>query len=281
MQIASPAMMPVSVFPPRTVESSPIDADASQSNALPKGVSSTGTSAGEASVVPETTPSSSRNEGSSRIEGQGKQTQAATSAQSPYELSDDDLDLIKALQSRDLEVRNHERAHATAGGELAGAISYSYTRGPDGARYATSGEVSIDTSEVPGDPGATYDKMARVRRAALAPAEPSAQDRRVAAMAAQKMTEAQAELANEQREAMQAEADLRNEQRTQANDELQQARERQNEMRSGDDSEEKEEFISVADRYAEYNARLRQINETLLRISGPQAPQGRLLDETA
>jgi len=276
MQIASPAMMPVSVFSPRTVESSPIDA--SQSNASPKGVSSTGRSTGEASVVPETTPSSSRTDGSPRIEGQGKQTQAATSA---YELSDDDLDLIKALQSRDLEVRNHERAHATAGGELAGAISYSYTRGPDGARYATSGEVSIDTSEVPGDPGATYDKMARVRRAALAPAEPSAQDRRVAAMAAQKMTEAQAELANEQREAMQAEADLRNEQRTQANDELQQARERQSEMRSGDDSEEKEEFISVADRYAEYNARLRQINETLLRISGPQAPQGRLLDETA
>lgn len=193
--------------------------------------------------------------------------------------------LIRELQRRDTEVRNHERAHQAVGGELASAPTYSFTRGPDGQRYAVSGEVKIDVAEVPGDPAATYEKMARVRRAALAPAEPSTQDRQVAAMAAQKMTEAQTKLAQQQREEFQAEAELRSQKRDDMKSEIEMARET-SELAQTSQTEPGEDdntaFVSVAERFAEYNARLRQINETLLRISiPPMASPGALLDEEA
>ncbi len=53
-------------------------------------------------------------------------------------------------------------------------------------------------SEVANDPQATIAKMQQVQRAALAPAEPSAQDRQVAARAQQKMAAAQQELNHSQ-----------------------------------------------------------------------------------
>jgi hypothetical protein len=64
-----------------------------------------------------------------------------------------------------------------------------------------SGELSVDTSEVAGNPRATIAKMQVVRRAALAPQQPSAQDRRVSAEASRKEPEARAELAEEREEA--------------------------------------------------------------------------------
>jgi hypothetical protein len=48
---------------------------------------------------------------------------------------------------------------------------------PDGCDYALGGEVAIDTSAIAGDPEATLRKMEQIRRAALAPANPSGQDR--------------------------------------------------------------------------------------------------------
>lgn len=102
---------------------------------------------------------------------------------------------IAELATRDREVRAHEQAHAAVGGSYAGAPSYTYSHGPDGQRYAVAGEVSIDTSAVAGDPQATLSKMEIVVRAALAPAEPSAQDLRVAAQAQAQMLQARAELA--------------------------------------------------------------------------------------
>ncbi|MBQ4834337.1 catalase [Pseudoalteromonas sp. MMG010] len=101
---------------------------------------------------------------------------------------------ISELKARDTEVRIHEQAHASVGGQYAGSPSYGYERGPDGNNYAVSGEVQIDVSEIPGDPQATIDKMQTVRSAALAPAEPSSADRSIAADATQKMAAAQAEL---------------------------------------------------------------------------------------
>ena len=101
----------------------------------------------------------------------------------PNELSDQERQAVAKLKATDREVRAHEQAHATAGGQHAGAPSYEYQRGPDGRQYAVGGEVPIDTSPVPGDPEATIDKMEVVKRAALAPAEPSGQDRSVAAQA--------------------------------------------------------------------------------------------------
>ncbi|MEQ8602358.1 MAG: putative metalloprotease CJM1_0395 family protein [Marivibrio sp.] len=119
---------------------------------------------------------------------------------------------VQQLQQRDAEVRRHEQAHQAAGGPYTGAATYQYTRGPDSRLYAVSGEVRIDSSVVPGDPEATIAKMRIVRRAALAPAEPSPQDLRVAAQAQQKLAQAQAELRQDRLEerreaAAQAEAD--------------------------------------------------------------------------
>ncbi len=112
-------------------------------------------------------------------------------------LDDAELKELTELKARDREVRAHEAAHQSVGGQHAGAISYDYQRGPDGAQYAVGGEVSIDTSAVQGDPQATIEKMRVVRAAALAPAEPSPQDRAVAAQAMQIMLQAQSELSSE------------------------------------------------------------------------------------
>lgn len=109
---------------------------------------------------------------------------------------------IAEMKATDTAVRAHEAAHVMVGGSyVRGGADFSYTTGPDGKQYAVGGEVSIDTS-AEGDPEATIRKMATVRAAALAPADPSAQDRAVAAAAAQAMAAAQAQL----REARAAEA---------------------------------------------------------------------------
>ena len=107
---------------------------------------------------------------------------------------------ITELASRDREVRSHEQAHAAVGGSYAGAPTYSFKRGPDGQAYAVGGEVSIDVSPIPNDPAATLRKMEVVQQAALAPAEPSAQDLRVAAQAQVLAAQARSELAVLQRE---------------------------------------------------------------------------------
>ena len=102
--------------------------------------------------------------------------------------------VIRQLQSRDSVVRAHEAAHiAAGGGVVTGGAHYSFQKGPDGREYAVGGEVGIDLSPVSGNPRATIAKMETVRAAALAPAEPSAQDQSVAAAAAQAEVRAQVE----------------------------------------------------------------------------------------
>lgn len=105
---------------------------------------------------------------------------------------------VQDLVERDKEVRTHEQAHQSAGGEYASSPTYQFTQGPDGKRYATGGEVQIDTSVVPGDPAATIAKMQQIRSAALAPAEPSAQDLAVARSAAASEAKARKELMAEE-----------------------------------------------------------------------------------
>ncbi len=107
---------------------------------------------------------------------------------------------VAELKKNDAEIRRHEQAHAAAGGQYAGSPQYEYTDGPDGKRYATAGHVSIDVTPIPGDPKATIEKMDVVRRAANAPAEPSAADRSVAAKAAAQKQTAQAELSQQKAE---------------------------------------------------------------------------------
>lgn len=108
---------------------------------------------------------------------------------------------LSKLQQRDREVRAHEQAHKSVGGSHIGAAQLRYTRGPDGRLYASEGEVSINTAPIPGDPEATLIKAGIVRRAALAPADPSATDLRAAAEAARIEAEARRELRDQETEA--------------------------------------------------------------------------------
>lgn len=101
---------------------------------------------------------------------------------------------VKTLKRRDQEVRSHELAHAAVGGAYTGAPNYSFSVGPDGKKYAVSGEVSVDLAPIDGNPSATIAKMQKVHAAALAPANPSIQDTRVAASAAKLIAQAQSEL---------------------------------------------------------------------------------------
>lgn len=126
-----------------------------------------------------------------QADNETKQEQAIASAEQK---------VIKQLQTRDQEVRQHELAHASAGGSATGAPSYSFEVGPDGKKYATSGEVSVDLSTVPNDPQATITKMQKIHAAALAPANPSTQDTRVAATASRIILEAQSEILSQKNE---------------------------------------------------------------------------------
>ena len=108
---------------------------------------------------------------------------------------------LKELKQRDAEVRAHERAHMAAAGQHAvGGAQYTYQTGPDGRRYAIGGHVNIDTSSVPDDPEASEEKAQQVRRAALAPGDPSAQDMQVAAQAAQMEAEARVDAREEKKD---------------------------------------------------------------------------------
>lgn len=138
---------------------------------------------------------SGREEEVQRRKGSGTERAAGT-VQDILELSQEARRELEKLKARDREVRAHEAAHLAAGsGVVRGGASYTYQRGPDGQAYAVGGEVSIDTSPVPGDPRATLAKAQQIRSAALAPADPSPQDLKVAAAASQMAAQASRELA--------------------------------------------------------------------------------------
>lgn len=129
--------------------------------------------------------------GMEKESGSSKKTTSTGDAQ----LSSEELEQIAELKSRDREVRSHEMAHMMVGGSLVRkGASYQYQTGPDGQRYAVGGEVSIDSSAVNEDPSATIRKMQQVKRAALAPANPSSQDHAVASAAAQAESAARQQL---------------------------------------------------------------------------------------
>ena len=124
-------------------------------------------------------------------------------------ISEADKQVVDQLQSRDREVRAHEAAHQAAGGGAVGGASYSYQQGPDGKQYAVGGEVSVDLSSNGGSPEATIAKMARVRAAATAPAEPSGQDLAVAAAASAIEAEARQELRTKTDEVQKTDAEAK------------------------------------------------------------------------
>lgn len=131
-----------------------------------------------------------------------------TAGATAVELSEEEKAEVENLKDRDREVRTHEQAHVAAGGQyVRGRAQFEYASGPDGRRYAVGGEVSIDTSSVPGDPQASIRKAQVVRRAAMAPAHPSTADYRVAAAASRMESEARRELTKSRMESGDTEAD--------------------------------------------------------------------------
>ncbi len=137
-----------------------------------------------------------------------RQASAESESSSPTELNEEDQQRVQELRARDIEVRAHEAAHLAAAGRFArGGAKFEFTRGPDGRSYAVGGSVSIDTGKE-ATPEATLQKADQIKRAALAPAEPSGQDRAVAASATALKLDAQKELAEqaqqESREAREA-----------------------------------------------------------------------------
>ena len=120
----------------------------------------------------------------------------------PY--TPDEVKEIEELKKRDLEVRRHEQAHFRAAGRYASPPKYEFETGPDGRRYAVGGSVDIDMSEVPNDPQATLEKARIIKRAALAPEEPSAQDRKVAREAEEMAVQAQKEISEDRMDSVES-----------------------------------------------------------------------------
>ena len=128
---------------------------------------------------------------------QSSESNEQENSNNQYELTQDQKMQVIELQRRDLEVRTHEAAHMSAGAGLTTGASYSYQRGPDNKMYAIGGEVGIDTS--PGKtPEETLKKAAQIKRAALAPAQPSSADLQVAATATNMELDAKMEIQKNQ-----------------------------------------------------------------------------------
>ncbi len=258
----------------------------------------------------------------------GRRVVASNSAESPLSSTETDQDrqereaeqqVIRELAARDREVRQHEMAHQVAGGQYTGAVTYTFERGPDGMMYAVGGEVSIDTSPVPGDPEATLEKAQVVERAALAPVDPSPQDLRVAASARAMANEARAEILQEQQEERESGADEMDpfaeqnrlqeqrqleEQELQSTEDVEEAErlaaERQAELdEAEEESQARREAIAeeqqlrreraaeamreFAQDLAEIQAQLRELNKRLVETGALQASTsvGTLLDQQA
>lgn len=83
---------------------------------------------------------------------------------------------VEDLKRRDKEVRAHESAH---GGDprlvKIGAAQFDYTIGPDGKAYATGGRVTLSTGNAR-TPEEALSKAEALKKAAMAPGEPSSKD---------------------------------------------------------------------------------------------------------
>ena len=123
---------------------------------------------------------------------------ANTQKQGKLELTPAEQKVVEKLKARDQQVKTHEMAHLASAGQYAkGGASYSYEFGPDGQRYAIGGEVPIDLSKGK-TPEETMQKMEAIKRAALAPADPSSADRAVASTATALENQARQELQRNQ-----------------------------------------------------------------------------------
>jgi len=124
-------------------------------------------------------------------------TSDSRSVNGERELSEEDQRKVDELAKIHQHVQKHEQAHlAAAGGYARGGAQYEYVSGPDGKRYAVAGHVNMDTSRE-SEPQDTLQKANVVRKAALAPSDPSASDRQIAAAMSKMAEEARTEIRNE------------------------------------------------------------------------------------
>ncbi|UQZ89214.1 hypothetical protein C4J81_08410 [Deltaproteobacteria bacterium Smac51] len=138
-------------------------------------------------------------EESDEAKGNGEDGEENTDSAGNKELSEEEKKQVQEMKQRDQEVRTHEQAHMSAGGGLAGSASYEYETGPDGKKYAVGGEVPISTRGS-SDPEQALKDAETVKRAAMAPAEPSSQDRSVAAQASADINKLRSEVADKRQE---------------------------------------------------------------------------------
>lgn len=107
------------------------------------------------------------------------------------ELTPEQQQELAKLKETDGKVKAHEQAHiAAASGISASAPSYDYQEGPDGQKYAVGGEVNVSFEQT-GDPEKDKVSAEAMKRAALAPADPSSQDRAVARNAEKMIADAE------------------------------------------------------------------------------------------
>lgn len=206
---------------------------------------------------------------------ESRQTEEAAQEQLKFEQAQ-----IQQLASRDREVRAHEQAHRSVGGQFAGPVSLDLTRGPDGRAYAVSGEVSISLSSVAGDPQATIAKLEQVQRAALAPAEPSSQDRQVAATAGQGVLEAQAQLQQQKIDEQRAGQEARDV----ASAEAKAEKEAEEKQRLARETDAEEQAMSAKERLDLINQRSRKVAQNLVQLDAfntSQQSAGRQLNISA
>lgn len=202
----SSAKVAVSAIPP--IYSKPTVYASNENQFSPSRLSSSSEALAENAILSKPADSSSKNikDTDSKEEAQeGVDKKSNDVASTAFDLSEDELKMVEELKARDIEVRAHEQAHKSVGGQYAGSISFSYQAGPDGRRYAVGGEVPIDVSPITGDPQATIAKMTIVSAAATAPVQPSAQDQMVAALAARTISDAQSEITQQKYEEIKSE----------------------------------------------------------------------------
>lgn len=114
------------------------------------------------------------------------------------ELTPQEKQELAKLKNTDAEVKRHENAHkAAAGGLRTSSPNYEYETGPDGKKYAVAGDVNISYQKS-SDPEVNLKNAQKLKAAALAPAEPSAQDRSVARKADMEIAKAKQEILEEQ-----------------------------------------------------------------------------------
>jgi len=213
------------------------------------------------------------------------------------EMEQAELKVSQQLSSRDREVRAHEQTHAAIGGTYAGAPRFELTSGPDGRMYATSGEVSIDTSPVENDPQATLEKAQVIIRAALSVTDPSAADRQIAAEAKSLALRALSDLreaggtADVQSNAVhddqiRVEQERLEREEFKAEAELKEAKQERNAALLQARQESTEESLEVL---KEYNVQIHEIQETLRRLNTQLVdsgaftkvfPEGRFVDQS-